>query len=90
MALRPVPGQSRPLPLVFPARGIDVAGPFGQQPPGSTPTGQNVRLYEPRTMRARGGQRPGLEKYVAVQIAGASLIQELNSVIGSGYVAPGS
>ncbi len=88
-----MPSQRQPdeifVDLKFPIKGLDVSQGYGMQQPGTTPIGQNVRAYD-ALMRARGGTRPGLAKYISVQIAGASLIQELNSVIGSGYVAPGS
>ncbi len=85
--------------LSFPLAGIDVSRAFGKQMPrpmqdGSyartTPSGINVRAYEPSTNRARGAQRCGLSKYVAAQVGGSSgLIQCLHTLVGSGYTPPG-
>jgi hypothetical protein len=84
--------------LKFPLCGVDLSRAYGQQLPrpladgsygGTTPVGQNVRAYEPGTQRARGGQRPGLLKYILSQVSGPSLIQELNLVVGVGYTPPG-
>lgn len=76
--------------LMFPLKGIDLSQAFGMQQPGTTPVGLNVRAYEPTSQRARGGQRPGLLKYIPSQVNGSNLIQELNSVVGSGFNAPGT
>jgi hypothetical protein len=67
--------------MPFPLQGIDVSCEFEQQPPQTTPVGKNVRGYEPGTMRARGGSRPGLSEYVPVRVNGANLIQHLNYVV---------
>lgn len=84
--------------LRFPLGGIDLSRAFSQQMPramasgdyvGTTPEGQNVRAYDPGTMRARGGQRPGLKKYISGLVGTAHLVQELNLVVGVGYTAPG-
>lgn len=84
--------------LKFPLCGIDLSRAYGQQQPrpmadgsygGTTPVGQNVRAYEPGTQRARGGQRPGLLKYILSQVSGQNPIQELNLVVGVGYTPPG-
>lgn len=85
-----IPPQDRPLDLLFPVKGLDVSQPFERQPPQTTPTGVNVRAFETLTQRMRGGSRPALSKYVAGQLpGGASLVQELNVVVGVGYTAPG-
>jgi hypothetical protein len=65
--------------LMFPIRGLDRADGFGQQREGTTPTGNNVRGYEPLTKRLRGGARPGLARYV--NHAPAAEWQELNLVV---------
>jgi hypothetical protein len=60
---------------------VDVSKGYGQQQPGTTPVGLNVRGYEPASKRAKGGARPGLVKYLAAQLpSGAHLIQNLNIV----------
>jgi hypothetical protein len=85
-----IPAQEQFTDLNFPLAGIDLSRGFGQQTPrpmpdGSyvrtTPVGQNVRAFEPATLRARGGQRPGLAKYISAQVQGASVIQDLNVVV---------
>ncbi len=76
--------------LRFPLKGVDVSQGFGMQQPGTTPIGQNVRAYDTLTLRARGGSRPGLTRYINAQVNGTNVIQELNYVVGVGYVAPGS
>ncbi len=84
--------------LHFPLCGVDLSMGFDKQPnrqiqsgdyARTTPLGVNVRAYEPGTARARGGQRPGLVKYVATQPNGTNLIQDLNSVVVVGTAAPG-
>src|SRR5260370_108963 len=68
--------------MPFPLQGIDVSTEYELQPAETTPTGLNVRGYEPGTMRARGGSRPGILQYVPQQVpAGAHLIQHLNYVV---------
>lgn len=63
--------------MQFPAKGIDLGMAFSAQREGTTPVGLNVRTFEPGSNRARGGQRPGLSRYLAARPAGNSLIQEL-------------
>lgn len=75
--------------ITFPVAGIDLSQSFANQRQNTTPVGQNVRAYEPTTQRARGGQRPGLVKYVPTQVNGLNLVQNLNIVVGSGYDPPG-
>lgn len=66
--------------VTFPIRGIDVANPFDLQPPFTTPIGDNVRGYEPLTLRARGGQRPGLLRYLP-PLPTNGLIQHLEFIV---------
>lgn len=75
--------------LRFPVGGLDLSRAFDRQAPGTTSVGLNVRAYEPGTGSARGGQRPGLVKYIAGQVSGSNLIQELAAVVGVGYSPPG-
>lgn len=98
MPSQPQQAQESFADLRFPLGGIDLSRGFNNQLPrplqngdygGTTPLGQNVRGYEPGTRRARGGQRPGLLKYIQGLCGSASLIQELNLVVGVGYAAPG-
>src|SRR5260370_11707528 len=54
--------------MPFPLQGIDVSTEYELQPADTTPTGLNVRGYEPGTMRARGGSPPGILQYVPQQV----------------------
>lgn len=66
--------------IPWPFRGIDRSMAFGQQPPGTTPDSQNVRSHDPVTDRQRGSSRPGLDRYLAEQLAVAS-IQDIDSIL---------
>ncbi len=58
--------------IPFPYRGEDKGRAAHQQPPGTSPDMNNVRLYDTLDTRARGGQRPGLDKWGAgTQIGGS-------------------
>src|SRR5260370_1279695 len=75
--------------MPFPLQGIDVSTEYELQPAVTTPTGLNVRGYEPGTMRARGGSRPGILQYVPQQgPAGAHPLQPLNYVVDPTQDAP--
>ena len=55
--------------IQFPFKGLDKGRATGQQSPGTSSDMNNMRLYDTLDDRARGGQRPGLEKWGAgVQI----------------------
>lgn len=86
---KPIQAKEQLVDMTFPLKGIDLSGPFGAQATGTTPIGQNVRSFESGTSRARGGQRSGLAKYIAAQVNGAALIQELTYIVGVGYTPPG-
>jgi hypothetical protein len=82
----------------FPLSGIDRSQAFDRQPARkgmdghyarTTIYGQNVRGYDPRSNRARGGARPGLARYVNERVNGVGLIQSLRYITGVGYDAPG-
>jgi hypothetical protein len=81
------PDQLEEMP--FPSKGVDVNSAYTQQPPGTTATGINVRVYDQLLMRARGGSRSGVTKYVPGQVA-AGLIQDLNTVTFTTPTAIGS
>jgi len=51
--------------LRFPLRGIYRGSATVAQPEGTTFDCKNVRAYDPLDKRARGGQRPGLDKWGA-------------------------
>ena len=81
--------------MQFPAFGLDLSQGYDSQRPNTTNIGLNVRLYEPSTMRARGGNRPGLTKYNPSQLpSGAHLVQLLDTIVSvpgipSGIIPPG-
>lgn len=81
--------------LHFPAAGIDRSVAFGRQP--NRPSGingqyrrtcyagNNVRSFDPLTNRSRGGQRTGLEKFLAAKVSGETwIVQDLASIVKIG------
>lgn len=86
--------------LHFPLCGIDVAHAYDQQitkqmqngQSGSTTvSGINVRTYDTGLERARGGSRPGYQKFKSTQPAGIPwIIQQLDQIVGVGYTPPGT
>ena len=56
----------------FPLEGIDKGGALCQQSPSTSPDLNNVRPYDVLENRARGGQRPGLDKWGAGTQIGAA------------------
>jgi len=56
--------------LPFPFMGINKGKAASDQPPLTVPDMKNVRVYDVLGNRARGGQRPGLNKLYSEQIAG--------------------
>lgn len=87
--------------LHFPKAGIDISQAFWNQPnrnvgPGKSDyartaaAGFNVRGFETQTQRNRGGNRPGLAKYIQTQPGGLTwIVQDLNLLVGDGYPPPG-
>lgn len=58
--------------IPFPFKGLDKGRPTYQQLPQTSPDMNNMRLFDTLDNRARGGQRPGLDKWGAGdQIGGA-------------------
>lgn len=49
--------------IPFPSKGIDKGHAASQQAPDTTSAISNMRLYDTLDDRARGGQRPGLDKW---------------------------
>lgn len=49
--------------LPFPLQGIDKGRATSEQPIATSPDLNNVRPYDTLDNRARGGQRPGLDKW---------------------------
>lgn len=71
-----------PISVDFPLSGIDVSGEVGQQRPGTTPVGVNVRATDPILERNRGGSRHGLTKFPLPQVpAGAQVIQYVGQLV---------
>src|SRR5690348_11044593 len=77
--------------LHFPKAGVDVSRPAARQParptgPGNeyartTPVGVNVRGYDARLQRFRGGARPGLVKQVPTPLVAGWVVQHLNTLV---------
>jgi hypothetical protein len=51
------------------------------QPEGTTTDCLNVRNYDALDRRNRGGQRTGIQKYIATAVNGANPIQSIGSVV---------
>ena len=77
--------------LHFPFAGVDVSQAFGRQPnrpavngkyARTAPIGLNVRTFDSLD-RARGGIRPGIEKFIATRPGGITFITQSLSVIVS-------
>ena len=58
--------------LTFPFSGIDKGRAASNQSPDTSPDMNNMRVYDVLDNRARGGQRPGLDKRYSQQIGGAA------------------
>jgi hypothetical protein len=68
--------------LEFPLGGVDTLQENQEQPPGTCADAVNVRGTNPDSLRARGGSRAGLVKYLPDPlIAGGSIIQHLNVIV---------
>lgn len=67
--------------LFFPERGFNDSVSLSDMPPGFTPLGENVRVYEALTGRGRGGSRSGLDKFVGTQVSGNHEIQHLATIV---------
>jgi len=76
-----VPGQIATLPLGFPTSGLNENFSFTGQPENTAPDLRNVRAHEMTSGRARGGQRPGISKYLDEQHSGSSNIQCISHII---------
>ncbi len=71
----------QPLDLRFPLKGFDENWAFGAQPEDTTPECLNVRPYDVLGQRLRGGQRPGLSKFIDTQVNGTTPIQRLGLLV---------
>lgn len=74
--------------LMFPANGIDLNAAFSKQRQGTTPSGVNVRTFEPSTNRARGAQRSGVSRYLNARVNGAKLVQEVGIIVSVTAATP--
>lgn len=54
--------------IPFPTKGIDKGHATHRQSPDTSCDMKNIRLYDTLDKRARGGQRPGLDKKYSQQI----------------------
>lgn len=78
---RPIPAQESFQDIPFPSKGLDLRLAFSEQAEGTTPIGNNVRVFDPIQQRSRGGSRSGISKYVNSQLNGGQTpIQEINTV----------
>ena len=57
--------------IPFPRKGVDRGSATHQQSPDTSSDMNNVRLYDTLDNRARGGQRPALDKWGAGTQIGA-------------------
>lgn len=74
------------LDMPLPYTGLDQSFPLALQRPGTTPTALNVRGFNAYSGRRSLSRRRGTIKGFNNQIAGSAPMQELNSIIGTGYV----
>jgi hypothetical protein len=66
--------------ITFPFNGINNNSSYETQPLGTCASASNVRGYDAIKGRLRGGQRPGLSKYIASQINGSVDIHDINYI----------
>ena len=58
--------------IQFPFKGIDKGRATSEQPQATSPRINNMRVFDTLDNRARGGQRPGLDKWGAGTQIGAA------------------
>lgn len=73
--------MSQAINIPFPLKGLAEVSAYARQPEGTTPDCKNVRGFDPRTGRLRGGQRSGISKFVNSQVNGSNVIQCVTSVV---------
>lgn len=66
--------------IVWPVLGLHAASAVEEQPKGTAYDLRNVRAFDPRSGRLRGGQRAGLSKYLNAQLSGSNRIQDIAQV----------
>lgn len=72
----------------YPYGGLDRSGPYRQQPPFTTDTCMNVRVYGTAEGRRRGGSRPGLVESHRTDIGSSvRMLHNMQVVLGDGFTA---
>lgn len=79
--------EPQSLRLYFPLKGYSRVLSYQDQPNITTPICMNVRMVDVAEERARGGQRPGLDKAYSTQIAGSYPVILMTS-IATTYMSP--
>ena len=74
--------KSQTIEIPFPLRGYSTHEAYDDQPQETSRYLVNVRGYDPVSGRRRGGQRPGMSKYLADQVNGSESIQHVTHVTG--------
>lgn len=67
MPSKPLPPQDVIAELAFPVAGIDSSAEYELQAQQTTLDAENVRAFDPLALRARGGSRPGLVKWITTR-----------------------
>jgi hypothetical protein len=82
-----MPGiPEQPREITFPLKGVDVTQELQQQPAETCVDADNVRGVDEQG-RARGGSRPGIDRYAPQGGQGANLIQHLNYIVDPSVAA---
>ena len=79
--------QVKEIRIYFPLNGLSKVLSYGEQPPITSPLMMNVRLTDVAEERARGGQRPGLDKAYSTQVVGSHPIIKITSIAHT-YMSP--
>lgn len=66
--------------IPFPIFGVNESAAFDKQPPQTSAYMNNVRPFDVLENRARGGQRPGVDKLYTQQIGSTTPILEILDV----------
>lgn len=75
------PNQTVEIDVPFPVEGLEETRAFFRQRQGTSADMANVRGFDPKTDRARGGQRPGLAYFMSTQVVGDYPIQDINNLV---------
>lgn len=83
------PQDTFELDVQYPLEGLEEVRSYLHQRPLTTVGVENMRSFDPTTGRARGGQRPGLARYMPTSLLGTDFsIQEINSLVTTDPVVP--